>query len=89
MTMKKDYEYEFLTDDFNIDDIEIATKEGRWSSTLIEWGNTDSKKMRFTLHNAKEKNACANAIRAYVRTHKLDWTVFCEQNKFNVYVVRS
>ena len=88
MEKMRDYEFEFLND-FDINSIDLATKEGRWTITIHEWEKTDAKTLRFTLHNAEEKNACRSAVMTYIRNHKLDWTVYSERNKYNIYVVRA
>ena len=84
----KDFEFEFL-DDFDINEIDVATKEGRWALTIKKWMESGTKTCKFSLHNSVEKNNCAAAVNAYIKKHNLDWTVYPERNKYNVYVVRS
>lgn len=78
--------YEFLDDDFDIRDIETFKK---WYLALREFEQSDAKKMRFTLKNAKEKNNCRSAIGSYLKRNGKDWTVICESHTYNIYIVRS
>ena len=85
---KEKFEFEFL-DDFDINSIDVSTCSGRWAKTLYEWMQTDAKACKFTLCNQDEKNRCACALRAYTKKHNLDWTIYPERNKYNVYGVRA
>lgn len=83
--------YEFL-EDFDPNDIEIATQggeKGKWTNILCEWMETDSKTLKFSLKSQDEKRLCRAAISQYIRKHGLDYTIYNEKNKFNIYVVRS
>lgn len=84
----RNFEFDFL-DDFDINSIDVSTREGRWALTLREWMESGAKVCRFALHNAEEKGLCSTAIRGYIKSHNLDWTVYPERNKYNIYVVRA
>lgn len=68
--------------------IEIWNKN-RYVDTIIEWEKTDSKVIRLICKNPAEKNACRASVSAYIKNHNLDWTVYNEKNKYNIYVVRA
>ena len=86
--LKEKIEFEFL-DDFDLSEIEVATRNGRWSKILNEWVASNAKACRLTCANAEEKRRCRGAISTFVRTHKLDWTVVSEKGTYNIYVVRA
>ena len=86
--MKEKPKYEFLTD-FDINDIEIATRERKWASIMDEWVKTNAKTLKFTLKNQNELAACKGAIGTYKRNHGYDWTIVREKATYNIYVVRA
>ena len=86
-TEEKDFTYEFI-DDFDPSQIEYE-KRKRWATTLEEFSRQDAKTVKFTLKTPKEKNLCRTAIETYKKAHGLDWTVFPEKNKYNIYVCKS
>ena len=79
--------FEFL-DEFDPNDIEFETKR-RWATTLDEFGKQDAKAIKFTLKSPKEKNLCRAAVELYKKNHHLDWTVFPEKGKYNIYVCKA
>ena len=86
--MERNYGFEFL-EDFDINSIDVATKEGVWSQTLREWEESGAKTLKFSLKSAEEKSRCYGAVVNYNKTHKKDWTIYPERNKYNIYVVRA
>lgn len=88
MEKKRNYDFEFLTD-FDVNSIDVATREGRWAVTLLDWLNSDTKACKFSLKSADERRRCRGALANYIRSHNLDWTVYLERNTYNIYVVRA
>ena len=86
--MTEKFEFAFLTD-FDPNEIEIATKEQRWAEVIKQWMDTDAKTLKFSLKNIEEKGRCRTAVNKYLETHNLDYTVYSEKNKNNIYVVRA
>lgn len=78
-----------ILEDFDINSIDIATRNRRWAEILEQWRETDAKTLKFSLKNAKEKDQAVASIGMYKRAHNLDWTVYRERNTYNVYVVRA
>ena len=87
--MKKDFEYEYLSD-FNLDDVDVSRgRSGKYTILLDEFAKTENKTLKITLKNIEDKNSCTSSIRAYIKKNKLDWTMYLERKTFNVYVVRA
>lgn len=87
--MKKNFEYEYLSD-FNLDDLDVTrNRSGKWSMLLDEFAKTDNKTLKISLKKTEDKRSCTSSIRQYIKKNKLDWTMYLERNTFNVYVVRA
>ena len=78
-----------ILEDFDINSIDIVTRNRKWAEILDQWRETTAKTLKFSLKNMSERNACCGAIQTYKRQHNLDWTTYRERNTYNVYVVRS
>ena len=82
--------YEFIKEIITTDDIDVnRSRTGMYISVIREWKKTDNKTLKFTCKGQREKNTCRSSISSYLRKNKLDYTVYCEKNKFNVYIVRA
>lgn len=82
--------FEFIKETITTDDINVnKPHNGVYTSIIREWEKTDNKTLKFCCKDQKEKNTCRSSISAYLRKNKLDYTVYCEKNKFNVYIVRA
>lgn len=64
-------------------------EKNKYIDTIIEWEKTDSKCLKLICKNPKEKCGCRASVTNYIKTRKLDWTIFNEKNKYNIYVVRA
>ena len=84
--MGKEIEYEFMNE---VDQNDLATREGRWAKILKEFGNKDQKVLKFTNHNAQERNSCRSAIYSYKNKYGVDWTIHHEKGKYNIYVIKA
>lgn len=86
------FEYEFL-EDFDLSSIELTKGRGngygRWINIFYEWLATDNKVLKLSLTNAAEKKTCQASIRHFIKKNHLDWTVYNERAKYNIYVVRA
>lgn len=69
--------------------VDFNTRDGRWVRTFREWMESDAKVIKLSLKNADEKRMCYQAIRNFIAKNKLDYTIYCERGKYNVYVVRA
>ena len=86
--MKNDYTFELL-DDFNVNDIDVSKNEGRWACTVHDFERSNAKAVKFVCGNSAEKNRCYGSLTSYVKRKHLDWTIYCERNTYNIYLVRA
>ena len=83
-------QFEFIKETITTDDIDVnRSRTGMYISVIREWEKTDNKTLKFSCKDQREKNTCRSSISSYLRKNKLDYTVYCEKNKFNVYIVRA
>lgn len=85
------FEYEFL-EDFDLSSIELSTRggnNGKWVKIFLEWLKTNNKVLKLSLANQHAKRNCQTAIRSFIKRNNLDWTVYNEKGKYNIYIVRA
>jgi len=78
-----------MLEDFDINSIDVATRDRKWADIFDQWRETSSKTLKLSLKSAKEKDRAVTSLGVYKRQHNLDWTVYRERNTYNVYVVRA
>lgn len=78
--------YEYM-EELDVDKHSI-TRCGRWSGILIDWMKTDKKVLKISLDDEHDKKVCRTALQAYMKAHDIDYTVYSERGKNNIYVVR-
>ena len=60
-----------------------------WVAPFKEWIMSDRKVIKLLMKNREDKRRCYASITGFIRRHKLDYTVYCEKGKYNIYVVRA
>ena len=70
-------------------DFEAYDKMNDWVTPFKEWILSDKKVIKLSMKNAKDKNRCYASIRRFINAHNLDYTLYPEKNKYNIYVVRA
>ena len=71
-------------------DLEVSSgRRNDWATPFREWIMSDSKVIKLVMKNKEDKVLCYTAVTSFIRKHKLDYTVYCEKGKYNIYVVRA
>jgi len=70
-------------------DLEIDSNKNDWATPFKEWILSDRKVIKLLMKNKDDKRKCYASINAFIKKHKLDYTVYCEKGKYNIYVVRA
>lgn len=85
--MAIDITYELTNEELDLNDIDLGRNQ--WHRVLKAFEESDNKMVVIKVKNMDERKLCVTSVKAWLKTHKRDYTVYTSKSKPQVYVIRS